>query len=86
MEARVAAFRDQMAALAPELVATLKTLGNQTLAAELSKNASPLAILGGESVTEVVERLLGALPVGVAGQVRGVLPKRKENGQKHSEG
>jgi hypothetical protein len=74
LEARVAAFRDQMAALAPELVATLKTLGHQTLAAELTKNASPLAILGGESVTEVVERLLGALPLGADASVKGVLP------------
>ncbi len=64
--AQVAAFREQMAALSPELVATLKTLGHQALAAELSKNASPLAILGGESVTEVVERLLGSLPLGAS--------------------
>ena len=77
LEARVAAFRDQMAALAPELVATLKTLGHQTLAAELTKNASPLAILGGESVSEVVERLLGALPVGADTTVKGVLAAKR---------
>jgi regulator of protease activity HflC (stomatin/prohibitin superfamily) len=75
LEARVAAFRDQMAALAPELVATLKTLGHQQLAAELTKNASPLAILGGESVTDVVERLIGALPIGADSSVRNLLPK-----------
>jgi major vault protein len=74
LEARVEAFRAQMEALAPELVATLKTLGNQHLAAELSRNVSPLAILGGESVGEVVGRLLGALPIGAAGgDVREVL-------------
>jgi hypothetical protein len=67
LDARVAAFRSQMEALAPELVATLKTLGHQHLAAELSRNVSPLAILGGDSVTEVVTRLLGQLPVGSSG-------------------
>ncbi len=80
LEARVAAFRDQMAALAPELVATLKTLGHQQLAAELTRNASPLAFLGGESVTDVVERLLGALPLGADSSVRNVLAPK--NGTK----
>jgi major vault protein len=84
LEARVSAFRDQMGALAPELIATLKTLGHQTLAMELSKNASPLAILGGESVTDVVERLLGALPLGASSSV-GALVKAK-NGTREQEG
>lgn len=64
LEARVAAFEKQMGALAPELISTLKNLGNQSLAAELSKNLAPLAILGGDSVAEVAERLLSALPIG----------------------
>lgn len=64
LEARVQAFVSQMAALQPELVATLKTLGHQQLVAELSRNVSPLAILGGTSVSDVVERILGSLPVG----------------------
>jgi major vault protein len=79
LEARVAAFRDQMAALAPELVATLKTLGHQQLAAELTKNASPLAILGGESVTDVVERLIGSLPIGADSSVKNVLAAKNGN-------
>ena len=64
LEARVAAFEKQMGALAPELIATLKNVGNQTLAAELSKNLAPLAILGGDSVSDIAERLLSALPIG----------------------
>lgn len=56
-----------MAALHPELVATLKALGNQQLAASLTENLSPLAILGGESVAAVAERLLAALPLGPDG-------------------
>jgi regulator of protease activity HflC (stomatin/prohibitin superfamily) len=80
LEARVAAFREQMAALAPELVSTLKTLGHQQLAAELTKSASPLAILGGESVTDVVERLLGSLPIGADATLKQLLPPK--NGAK----
>lgn len=77
IEARVAAFKEQMAAMHPELVATLKTLGNQKLAGELTKNLAPLAILGGESVGDVVERLIGALPMGTSSQVTEVLPKKR---------
>lgn len=69
LAARVQAFEKQMSALAPELVATLKTLGHQHFAAELSKNVAPLAILGGESVGAIVEKLLGSLPVGVKSTV-----------------
>lgn len=64
LEARAKAFEQEMGALAPELISTLKTLGNQRMAAELSANLSPLAILGGESVAAVAERLLDKLPLG----------------------
>jgi major vault protein len=80
LEAQVAAFREQMGALQPELIATLKQLGNSQLAGELSKNLSPLAILGGDSVADVVARLLDRLPLGTgggrtggAGDIRGIL-------------
>lgn len=73
LEAKVAAFEKQMGALAPELIATLKSLGNQALASELSKNLSPLAILGGNSVSEVAEKLLAALPIGNGGDIKGVM-------------
>ena len=64
LNAKVAAFKDEMSAIQPELIATLKVLGNQHLTAELAKNLSPLAILGGESVADVLERLLKSLPIG----------------------
>lgn len=64
LESNVVAFERQMAAIAPELIATLRTLGHQQLAGELSKNMAPLAILGGGDVTQVVEKLMGSLPVG----------------------
>jgi hypothetical protein len=63
LEARVQAFRGQMEALQPELIATLKSLGQQELALRLTEHLSPLAILGGESVVEVAQRLLAGLPV-----------------------
>jgi len=79
LDATVAAFREQMQALQPELIATLKQLGREQLAGELSKNLSPLAILGGDSVADVVTRLLDKLPLGSggglgdSGDIRGVL-------------
>lgn len=76
MVARVSAFKEQMTAMSPELVATLKTLGHQHFAAELSKNVSPLAILGGESVTDVVARLLGSLPIGTGEPLARTLPAK----------
>jgi major vault protein len=63
LEAQAAAFKEQMAALHPELVSTLKTLGHQHFAASLTANLSPLAILGGESVADVAGRLLAKLPL-----------------------
>jgi hypothetical protein len=72
-EANVVAFERQMAALAPELVATLRSLGHQQLAAELSKNIGPLAILGAGNVSDVVEKLIGTLPVGSKSSVAEVV-------------
>ncbi|WP_428261843.1 hypothetical protein [Haliangium sp.] len=77
LAARSAAFREQMEALQPELIATLKGLAGQQLAGALSKNLSPLAILGGESVAEVAARLLDRLPLGSksgpAADIQGIL-------------
>ncbi|MCC7380610.1 MAG: hypothetical protein IT384_02200 [Deltaproteobacteria bacterium] len=76
LEAKVGAFQAQMAAIQPELIATLKMLGNQQLAAELTRHLSPLAILGGESVADVVERLVAGLPIGTASDgIRGIVAR-----------
>jgi hypothetical protein len=85
LEAKTAAFEREMAALAPELVATLKTLGHQQLASELAKSVGPLAILGGTSVSEIVERVLGSLPVGVKATVAEVV-KNGNGGKSASKG
>ena len=62
-------------------------LGNEQLAAALTKNLAPLAILGGESVSDVAERLLGALPLGpgsdaAAGVISKLRPKKEARGDK----
>ncbi|MDP3232449.1 MAG: hypothetical protein Q8N26_06715 [Myxococcales bacterium] len=67
LTAQVNAFRSQMESMQPELIATLKSLGNQQLAASLTQHLGPLAILGGESVVDVASRLLAALPAGPTG-------------------
>ncbi|MBW2529079.1 MAG: hypothetical protein JRI23_33185 [Deltaproteobacteria bacterium] len=74
LEAEASAFQVQMEALAPELIATLKTLGGQQMAAELSRHLSPLAILGGSSVADVATRLLAKLPFGPGGNGSSMLP------------
>jgi hypothetical protein len=82
LEKRVAAFQSQMAALHPELVATLRALGNQHLTTELTRHLSPLAILGGESVAGIAERLLKALPIGLGAERIGTLLGAAGNGAK----
>ena len=62
--ARTEAFQAEMAAMQPELIATLTNLGNRQVAAELTQNLAPMAILGGTSVADIAQRLLGALPLG----------------------
>jgi hypothetical protein len=83
-EAGVVAFERQMAALAPELISTLRTLGHQQLTAELSKNVSPLAILGGSDVASVVEKLIGNLPIGAKTTVAEVVKPATGNGRASS--
>ena len=77
LESRTTAFRAQMESLAPELIATLKMLGNQQLAGALTENLAPLAILGGESVADVASRLLEALPIGPSGDGAAKVLKHK---------
>jgi regulator of protease activity HflC (stomatin/prohibitin superfamily) len=84
LKAQSEAFRTQMQAMHPELVATLKSLGNQELAGRLTQHLGPLAILGGESVADVAAKLLAGMPVGVDGDaastVKALLPGPKKKG------
>mgnify|MGYP001604185961 FL=1 len=58
LTAEVDAVVKKAAAISPELVAAIQTMGNQYLAATMAKEMAPLAILGGESITDVLGRLL----------------------------
>lgn len=63
---KIAAFKEQMGAVQPQLLSVLRTSAEQHFTAEVSKNMSPLAILGGTSVSEILERLLKSLPLGLS--------------------
>jgi len=58
LEAEVEAVVNKAHAISPELVAAIQTMGNQFLVATMAKEMAPLAILGGESITDVLGRLL----------------------------
>ena len=50
-------------AVSPELVAALQSFSDQHLAGKLAESMSPLAILGGKSVTEVFSQLVKGSPL-----------------------
>ena len=81
---QVKAFKEQMSALQPELVAVLKTVADQHFTSEVTKNLSPLAILGGTSIAEILERLLKAFPIGFNNPdgIEKLLPKLPEGKKK----
>ena len=56
----------------------------QDLFASLTKDLGPLAILGGDSVAEVAERLLRALPIGTGEAVQALLPRVSPGGSNGS--
>ena len=57
--AEVKAVQEKGKAITPQLIAALQSLGDKQLTAALSENASLLGMLGGKSVVEVVQNLLG---------------------------
>lgn len=61
IEAETTSEERRIKAITPDLIAAMTTLGQSELAAKLTEELSPLAILGGQSVAEVGARLLGGL-------------------------
>jgi major vault protein len=57
--AEVQAVQEKGKAITPQLIAALQSLGDKQLTAALSENASLLGMLGGKSVVEVIQNLLG---------------------------
>lgn len=58
LEAQVHAVAEKAKAVSPDLVAALTAFGDKALAEKMAQSMAPLAILGGESVSEVLARLL----------------------------
>jgi len=58
LQAEVSAVAEKARAVSPDLVAALTAFGDRALAEKMAQSMAPLAILGGESVSEVLARLL----------------------------
>lgn len=63
LAAEVSAVSDKARAVSPDLIAALQAFGDRALAEKMAESMAPLAILGGESVSEVLGRLLRGTPL-----------------------
>ena len=63
LRAEVEAVVHKAGAVSPDLVAALQSFSDQHLAGRLAESMSPLAILGGKSVTEVFAQLVKGSPL-----------------------
>lgn len=63
LQAEVAAVVEKARAVSPDLIAALQAFGDRALAEKMAESMAPLAILGGESVAEVLGRLLRGSPL-----------------------
>ena len=80
LNAQTTAEERRIGAVTPDLISAMTVLGKSELAAKLTKELSPLAILGGESVADVAARLLGGLGLDKAlGALSQVPIKKNDN-------
>ncbi|MBK9754311.1 MAG: hypothetical protein IPO88_12535 [Nannocystis sp.] len=63
LAAEVSAVAEKAHAVSPDLIAALQAFGDKALAGKMAESMAPLAILGGESVSEVLSRLLRGTPL-----------------------
>lgn len=63
LKAEVQSVVEKAQAISPDLVAALQAFSDRHLVGKLSESMAPLAILGGESVADVVSRLLKNTPL-----------------------
>ena len=63
LAAEVTAVAEKARAVSPDLIAALQAFGDRALAEKMAESMAPLAILGGESVSEVLGRLLRGTPL-----------------------
>ncbi len=61
LRARTAAYEKRAAAVSGDLIAALQVVGDKISATEISKNIAPMAYIGGESIGEVLSRVLGGV-------------------------
>jgi major vault protein len=64
LESEVKAVATKAEAISPDLIAALQAFGDQALAERMAESMAPLAILGGESVVDVLGRLLRGTKLG----------------------
>ena len=64
LEAEVKAVTDKAKAIGPDLIAALQAFGDQKIAGDLAVALSPLAILGGGSIAEVIGNVLRGTAIG----------------------
>ncbi len=62
LAAEVRAVVDKAGAVSPDLIAALQAFSDRGLAERMAESMAPLAILGGESVRDVLARLLAGTP------------------------
>jgi len=58
IEAQVQALVDKAKAVSPDLIAALNAFGERAMVEQVAKSMAPLAILGGDSVVEVLKKLV----------------------------
>jgi major vault protein len=63
LDAQVRATAEKAKAFSPDLIAALQAFGDRALAEKMAESMAPLAILGGESVSDVLRRLLAGTSV-----------------------
>jgi major vault protein len=63
LEADVQAVVEQVKAITPDMIKALEVFGDKEMVARVSQAMSPLAIIGGKSVVEVIQNLLKGTPL-----------------------
>ncbi len=76
LAAEVSALAGKAGAVSPELIAALQSFSDRALTERVAESMAPLAILGGESVADVLAKLLAGTPLANA------LSKRDDAGAK----
>lgn len=66
LDAEVRAVSEKARAVSPDLVAALQAFSDRALVEKAAQSMAPLAILGGESVSDVLARLLHGTPLAQA--------------------